>query len=162
MPARNQHLLQRSSTVLFVALIFGLDWHFTVRMLSDPPPAAGLKPSNMRSNSMPLSCLLLFTDTLVLFHGVLTLQVANKRCISSTVHNYPNALPLVGQYDLGCALEPKKPWPHGVPAGPCQSVRCSRIAMSARVCILLVRRERGLSDRTYGWTAANIASMRVI
>ena len=46
-------------------------------------------------------------------------KVKNKPCVESTVKSYPTAAPFYARFDLGCALEPKKPWPHGVPQGPC-------------------------------------------
>lgn len=32
---------------------------------------------------------------------------------------YPGYLPLVARDSYGCAGEPPKPWPHGLPEGPC-------------------------------------------
>eukprot|EP01051_Picozoa_sp_SAG22_P014283 SAG22_NODE_1709_length_3761_cov_9.920535_1_plen_573_part_00 len=34
---------------------------------------------------------------------------------------YPGGLPLVARYSGGCAEEPAKPWPHGLPQGPCRA-----------------------------------------
>eukprot|EP00038_Savillea_parva_P014906 m.12358 g.12358 ORF g.12358 m.12358 type:complete len:569 (-) comp2940_c1_seq1:138-1844(-) len=43
----------------------------------------------------------------------------NGHCVNATVKSYPDAQPFVGRYDTGCTEEPKKPWPHGYPEGPC-------------------------------------------
>lgn len=48
-------------------------------------------------------------------------NVENGDCVDATVHAYPDAQPFVARYDTGCSIEPKKPWPHGFPVGPCQA-----------------------------------------
>ena len=50
----------------------------------------------------------------------------NAACVTPTLAFYPNAQPMVARFDAGCAEEPAKPWPRGVPQGPCQSVSGDR------------------------------------
>lgn len=62
--------------------------------------------------------------------------VAAKECFP-TPSPYPGFAPLKALDSLGCAAEPPKPWPHGVPQGPCPAAlttpawRCySNLAMN--------------------------------
>jgi len=65
-------------------------------------------------------------------------STANKACVGAATGYYPDAQPFTARYDYGCSEEPAKPWPHGVPQGPClgrttaRDWRCySHLALSA-------------------------------
>jgi hypothetical protein len=53
--------------------------------------------------------------------------------IQPGVPGYPNYLPLVARDSFGCAEEPPKPWPHGLPQGTIAVLCHNRAAWSSYV-----------------------------
>lgn len=52
------------------------------------------------------------------------------------VPGYPDYLPLVARDSFGCAEEPPKPWPHGLPQGSIKC--CATMAMNVHSWVLLM------------------------
>eukprot|EP01052_Picozoa_sp_SAG31_P026643 SAG31_NODE_2431_length_5707_cov_2.157810_9_plen_206_part_00 len=48
-------------------------------------------------------------------------KTLSKQCYpTGTEPSYPGYSPLYARDSFGCSLEPAKPWPHGLPSGPCR------------------------------------------